>query len=118
MFVALRCFFDMNRIAQWNYDICDTFWRERRSSPLFRQHIFNEAEVRSPEGGFVIGLSVDEAGKAEGYHERLPDSPVMILADEAKSIRDDVFTSLARCTATGPFMRVLRALLVAHFTNV
>jgi len=24
----------------------------------------------------------------------------MILADEAKSIRDDVFTSLARCTAT------------------
>jgi hypothetical protein len=67
--------------------------------PLFRFHTFNEAEVRTPEGGFVIGLSVDEAGKAEGYHER-PASPVMILADEAKSIRDDVFTSLARCTAT------------------
>jgi hypothetical protein len=67
--------------------------------PLFRSHIFNEAEVRTPEGGFVIGLSVDEAGKAEGYHER-PASPVMILADEAKSIHDDVFTSLARCTAT------------------
>jgi len=67
--------------------------------PLFRSHVFNEAEVRTPEGGFVIGLSVDEAGKAEGYHER-PGSPVMILADEAKSIHDDVFTSLARCTAT------------------
>jgi hypothetical protein len=50
--------------------------------PLFRFHTFNEAEVRAPEGGFVIGLSVDEAGKAEGYHER-PASPVMILADEA-----------------------------------
>jgi hypothetical protein len=74
--------------------------RERRSNPLFRSHVFNEAEVKSPEGGFVIGLSVDEAGKAEGYHERLPDSPVMILADEAKSIQDPVFTSLARCTAT------------------
>jgi hypothetical protein len=67
--------------------------------PLFRFHTFNEAEVRTPEGGFVIGLSVDEAGKAEGYHER-PASPVMILADEAKSIGADVFTSLARCTAT------------------
>jgi hypothetical protein len=30
MFVALRCFFDMNRIAQWNYDICDTFWRSAK----------------------------------------------------------------------------------------
>jgi hypothetical protein len=37
--------------------------------PLFRFHTFNETEVRTPEGGFVIGLSVDEAGKAEGYHE-------------------------------------------------
>jgi hypothetical protein len=73
--------------------------RERRSHPLFRSHVFNEAEVKSPEGGFIIGISVDEAGKAEGYHER-PESPVMILADEAKSIADSVFSSLARCTAT------------------
>jgi hypothetical protein len=104
---ALWCLFNWPRArivvtsASWSqlrkqfFDVI----RERRANPLFRSHVFNEAEVRSPEGGFVIGLSVDEAGKAEGYHER-PDSPVMILADEAKSIRDDVFTSLARCTAT------------------
>src|SRR5215475_6927950 len=30
MFVALRCFFDMDRIAQWNYDICDNFWRSAK----------------------------------------------------------------------------------------
>ena len=42
---------------------------------------------------------MDKAGRAEGYHER-PDSPVMIMADEAKSISTDVFESLARCTAT------------------
>jgi hypothetical protein len=105
---ALWCLFNWPRArivvtsASWSqlkkqfFDVI----RERRTSPLFRTHVFNEAEVRSPEGGFVIGLSVDEAGKAEGYHERLPDSPVMILADEAKSIADPVFTSLARCTAT------------------
>jgi hypothetical protein len=104
---ALWCLFNWPRArivvtsASWSqlrkqfFDVI----RERRSHPLFRNHIFNEAEVRSPEGGFVIGISVDEAGKAEGYHER-PESPVMILADEAKSIADSVFSSLARCTAT------------------
>jgi hypothetical protein len=104
---ALWCLFNWPRgrvivtSASWSQlkkQFFDTIRLQARQ-PLFRSHIFNEAEVRTPEGGFVIGLSVDEAGKAEGYHER-PDSPVMILADEAKSIHDDVFTSLARCTAT------------------
>jgi hypothetical protein len=31
---------------------------------------FNEAEIRRPEGGFIVGVSVDDAGRAEGYHER------------------------------------------------
>jgi hypothetical protein len=104
---ALWCLFNwpLARIvvtsASWSqlkkqfFDTIRTWQRH----PLFRSHTFNEAEVRTPEGGFVVGLSVDEAGKAEGYHER-PASPVMILADEAKSIADDVFTSLARCSAT------------------
>jgi hypothetical protein len=70
-----------------------------RFHPYFRRWTFNEAEIRTPEGGFIIGVSVDETGRAEGYHER-PDSPVMILADEAKSIANGVFESLARCTAT------------------
>jgi hypothetical protein len=73
--------------------------RTWQNHQLFRGFTFNEAETRTPAGGFVVGLSVDESGRAEGYHER-PNSPVMILADEAKSIGDDVFTALARCTAT------------------
>jgi hypothetical protein len=73
--------------------------RQARFHPYFRRWTFNEAEIRTPEGGFIVGVSVDEAGRAEGYHER-PDSPVMILADEVKSIGTEVFESLARCTAT------------------
>jgi hypothetical protein len=38
--------------------------------PLMRAHTFNEAEIRTPEGGFVVGLSVDESDRAEGYDER------------------------------------------------
>jgi len=70
-----------------------------RFHPFFRKWTFNEAEIRSEAGGFIVGISVDETGRAEGYHER-PDSPVMILADEAKSIAPGVFESFARCTAT------------------
>jgi hypothetical protein len=70
-----------------------------RFHPHFRRWTFNEAEIRSEQGGFIVGVSVDDAGRAEGYHER-PTSPVMILADEAKSIGTEVFESLARCTAT------------------
>ena len=69
-----------------------------RFHPFFRKWTFNEAEIRSEAGGFIIGISVDEAGRAEGYHSR-SDSPVMILADEAKSIDNGVFESLARCSA-------------------
>jgi phage terminase large subunit len=73
--------------------------RQARFHPYFRRWTFNEAEIRSEQGGFIVGVSVDDAGRAEGYHDR-PDSPVMILADEAKSIGTEVFESLARCTAT------------------
>jgi hypothetical protein len=55
--------------------------------------------MRTPEGGFIMGISLDEAGRAEGYHS-WPDSPVMILADEAKSSDSGVFESLARCTGS------------------
>jgi hypothetical protein len=112
---ALWCLFNWPRgrvivtSASWSQlkkQFFDTIRLQARH-PLFRSHTFNEAEVRTREGGFVIGLSVDEAGKAEGYHER-PDSPVMILADEAKSIADDVFTSRARCTARVRFQRRAR----------
>ena len=70
--------------------------RLSRFHPYFRTWTFNEAEIRTPQGGFIIGISVDEAGRAEGYHER-PDSPLMVLADECKSIAAPVFESLARC---------------------
>jgi hypothetical protein len=70
-----------------------------RARAYFRAWTFNEAEIRTGAGGFCVGISVDEAGRAEGYHSR-PDSPVMILGDECKSIAPAVFESLARCTST------------------
>jgi phage terminase large subunit len=70
-----------------------------RNHPAFKGWNFLESEVRSAGLGYINGISVDNAGRAEGYHQR-EGSPVMILADECKSIADDVFTAFAKCTAT------------------
>jgi hypothetical protein len=70
-----------------------------RNHPAFRGWTFLESEVRSAGLGYINGISVDNAGRAEGYHQR-EGSPVMILADECKSIADEVFTAFAKCTAT------------------
>src|SRR6516162_1130995 len=94
---ALWCLFNwpLARIvvtsASWSQlrkQFFDTIRLQNRHS-LFRGYTFNESEIRTPQGGFPIGLSVDEAGKAEGYHERLPESPVMILADDPLLFRDN-----------------------------
>jgi hypothetical protein len=70
-----------------------------RSLPIFRGWEFLETEIRSGQGGFITGISVDDPGRAEGFHQR-SDSPVMILADECKTIDDAIFTAFAKCTAT------------------
>jgi hypothetical protein len=71
-----------------------------RFHPFFRGWVFNESEIKTPQGGFAVGVSTDESGRAEGFHARPPNSPVLIAADECKSIDNGVFESLARCTAT------------------
>jgi len=40
---------------------------------------FLESSVKTPAGGYAIGLSVDEAWKLEGFHPR-PDSPTMVCS--------------------------------------
>jgi hypothetical protein len=73
--------------------------RQYQDHPVFRGLIFLDTEVRSPAGGFITGLSTDNAGRAEGFHER-PDSPVALLVDEAKSVPDLVFSAFDRYTTS------------------
>lgn len=70
-----------------------------QNHPLFRSWKFLASEVQSPAGGYIMGISVDHPGRAEGYHQR-EDSPVMILVDEAKSVDDLVFAAFDKCTPT------------------
>jgi phage terminase large subunit len=67
------------------------------SRPVFKGWTFLDSEIQTPQGGFAIGFSTDEADRAEGWHSR-PDSPVMFVIDEAKAVHDKIFEAIARCS--------------------
>ncbi len=46
---------------------------------------------------FWEGFSTNEAGKFEGHHAGGPDEPLMIIVDEAKTVKDDIFEAIERC---------------------
>lgn len=46
------------------------------------------------------GYSTNEGGKFEGHHAGGPDEPLMIIVDEAKTVKDDIFQAIERCKPT------------------
>jgi phage terminase large subunit len=71
-----------------------------RGHPLFRGWQFNQTEIRTPQGGQVIGFSTDNAGRAEGWHPGAgqDEDPVFYVVDEAKTVPDGIFEAIGRCT--------------------
>ena len=46
------------------------------------------------------GFSTNEGGKFEGHHAGGSDEPLLIIVDEAKTVRDDIFEAIERCKPT------------------
>lgn len=79
-----------------------TYASIRKHQGKFPGWVFNEREVRTPTGGFIILFTTDDAGRAEGWHkEDNIDGPLLIIANEAKSIQEPIFEALDRCTYNG-----------------
>lgn len=70
-----------------------------RAHPAFTGWTWNQAEIRTPQGGWASGFSTDSPGRAEGYHAT-EDSPVLYVLDEAKTIPDGIKSAVDRCTCT------------------
>jgi hypothetical protein len=49
---------------------------------------------------FWEGFSTNDAGKFEGHHAGSPDEPLMIIVDEAKTVKDEIFQAIERCKPT------------------
>ena len=49
---------------------------------------------------FWEGFSTDEGGRFEGHHAGGPEEPLLIIVDEAKTVKDDIFEAIERCKPT------------------
>ncbi len=70
-----------------------------RHKGKFSCYDFIERMVRNGTGGFIIGFTTDDPGRAEGWH-KINDftGPLLVIGDEAKSIADSIHMALDRCT--------------------
>lgn len=56
-------------------------------------------KAKTAGGGSLIAFSTNDAGRAEGWHkEDDVDGPLLMVVDEAKSVSDDIFTAIDRCS--------------------
>lgn len=60
---------------------------------------FIDREITTPTGGRCVLFTTDEPGRAEGWHkENDLDGPLLIIVDEAKSVPQEIFQAIDRCT--------------------
>lgn len=69
----------------------------KKHEPRFPSWDWADSRIESPTGGRIIGFSTDNGGRFEGFHSDGPDAPLLIIADEAKTIADDIFVAIDRC---------------------
>jgi hypothetical protein len=93
-----RCVVTSGSWSQLKSQVFDSL-RRFSGLDIFHGWEFLESSVKTPAGGSVLGLSVDDHFKMEGFHA-WPESPTMICIDEAKGIHDAVFDSIDKCTWT------------------
>jgi hypothetical protein len=73
----------------------------RRFQHKFKGWTFNDVEITSPHGSHAIGFSASDPGKAEGFHAQSHlDAPLIYIVDEAKTVDDEIYTSIDRCQPT------------------
>jgi phage terminase large subunit len=63
--------------------------------PTWRDH---DHTIATPTGGRLSAWVTDEAARAEGYHQKQPDGPLLMIINEAKSVDDSIFDAFNRCS--------------------
>lgn len=73
-----------------------------RHKEKFPEWRWIEREIHNGTGGFCVGFTTDQEGRAEGWH-KIDDinGPLLIIVDEAKSVPEPIFQAIDRCTFNG-----------------
>lgn len=69
--------------------------------------VINQRYITCPILGSEIKLfATDEAGRAEGFHPWEKDSEMVLVMNEAKSIEEEIFGALTRCTGYNIWLEI------------
>lgn len=84
-------------------DLCRAI-NEKHQEPIFK---IRQRYIRCLKSGSEIRLfATDDPGKAEGYHPIEPYRPFLKIANECKSIDEEIFKALNRCTGFSHYLMV------------
>ncbi|PAW75160.1 MAG: hypothetical protein B9S38_02420 [Verrucomicrobiia bacterium Tous-C4TDCM] len=67
---------------------------------------FTDTQITAPNGSVAIGFATNDGGRFEGWHGNKDpfynllqhDGPLLIVVDEAKSVKPQIFEAIDRCT--------------------
>lgn len=68
--------------------------------------VYRRYLICSNTGSEIRMFATDQAEKAEGYHPLEPGREMAIIINEAKSVTDEIFTALHRCTGYNFWLEV------------
>ena len=78
--------------------VWESIERHRAKFPLWK-FLKAERKVENGTGGWILGFTTDEPGRAEGWHKlNDEEGPLLIIVDEAKSVAENIFSAIDRCT--------------------
>lgn len=56
-------------------------------------------QIKTPTGGVLVAFTTSDAGRAEGWHKYDDvEGPLLVIVDEAKSVEEEIFGAIHRCT--------------------
>lgn len=81
---------------------------ERNWSPYYK--------ITTPTGGSIIAYTTNDEGRVEGAHSN-PESPLLIIVDEAKSVGEKIFEAVDKCTYDALMYTSSPGLMIGTFYN-
>ena len=97
MFPKGKCVVTTKSGLQLDTQVCPAV---ERHQPKFEGWKFIQRHIDTPTGGQGIFFVTDAPERSEGHHTvgDVWDGPVLIIVDEAKSVPEEIFEAIDRCT--------------------
>ena len=73
--------------------------RHRSKFPLWKWTTSPDVEITTNTGSRLVAFTTNDPGRAEGWHKRDNHyGPLLVIVDEAKSVEEEIFQAIDRCT--------------------